>query len=101
MPTIKTKELSKDVLIFLIDEMRKAKYLPEHLIVGLYNQDLRKQLYSINKQLEAIEKAAKDKKLSRKAYAVLVKKNNRLVALFNKKVELIQGLEDSSNTSKP
>lgn len=100
MSTVKIKDLSKDVLIYLVDEMRKANYIPEHLLIGLYKQDLRKQISSICEQLKVIDEALKNKRLSRKAYAALVKKNDRLVALGNKKIELVKGLEDNTSKSK-
>ena len=94
MKKIESSELSKSALVEVVDAIRETKIIPDSLILKLYKHDLASQLFSIEKQLEAINVKLKNKKLSRNAYQDLVKKNNQLVLLANRKAQIYNGLED-------
>lgn len=92
---IKTNMLSKEALVEIVDVVREVKTVPDSLILAFYKRDLALQLKNITHQLEKIQKVPKEK-LTRKQYAAVCTKENRLVALGNKKLKLCKELENAT-----
>jgi hypothetical protein len=90
---IKTDQLSKASLVIIVDAAREQKIVGETFIAQAYNITLRDQCNDIHRQMKAIDKKLEDKKLSRKAYATLVKKYNKLGRLGTKKLQQLEELE--------
>lgn len=90
---IKTDQLAKAHLVTIIDAMRGGTIALEPLIVKAYQVTLTDQLNAIQRQIAAIDKKLEDKKLSRKAYATLVKKYKQLGRLGNKKLKSLKELD--------
>ena len=94
MPEIKTDELSKTSLIAIVDAGRDAHVFRGKLIFAFFRADLISSCKAIVQQQERIDKELKtNRKLSRKASAVLVKKHNQLGRLGNKKLKRLKELD--------
>ncbi len=94
---IEINDLSKEALAELLSFMHKEKPFPDELFTALYRKDLTRQVRKIAKQLERVEKQLENKKLSRKAYQVLVKKYHAQTALGNKKLAILKELDNAAN----
>lgn len=96
---ITAKMLSNETLIALVDAVIEARLLPDDLIRESYKHSLASQLSSIKRQLENIGKKAENKKIARKEFAVLSRKQQQLVSLGNKKLDILKRLDYATDHS--
>lgn len=94
---IKAKMLSNESLVAIVEAVIEARLLPDDLILKYYQHGLVTQVKTIKRQLENIEKEAKNKKITRKKYALLRRKEQQLCSLGNKKIAILKELENATN----
>ena len=94
---ITAKMLTSESLVEIVDQVILAGMLPHKILLGFYKRGLATQLQSIKRQLEGIAKKAKNKKLPRKEYVALARKERQLCALGNKKLDILKSLENATD----
>lgn len=94
---ITAKMLTNKVLVGIVQEVINAKLLPDHIILGYYRHGLIEQVKSIERQLQQLDKKAKNKKLTRKEAVAIDRKQYRLATLGNKKIAILNGLENATD----
>ncbi|SHH33839.1 hypothetical protein [Desulfofustis glycolicus] len=96
---IKTKDLSKEALTLIVETVREAKIIPDHLVKRFYRQDLVKQILAAEKQLDALEKRFKRKRIPREEHQRLMKRYRQICVTANKKIDIVRGLDDAGVNS--
>jgi hypothetical protein len=91
---IEIKMLSKEALVDLLSAIHTGRPFPDDVFTALYTRDLERQVNGIARRLKGIEKKLENRKLPRKAYSALIKKQNSLAVLGNKKIEILKELDN-------
>ena len=96
---ITAKMLTNESLVEIVDAAIENSLLPDDVLLGWYKHGLISQVKSIQRQLEALGKKAKNKKLTRKEAVAIDRKQYRLATLGNKKIAILKRLENATDKS--
>lgn len=94
---ITAKMLTNESLITIVDAAIEARRLPDDILLRFYKHDLITQLKAIERSLKRLDEKAKNKKLTRKEAVAIDRKQYRLATLGNKKIAILNGLENATD----